>query len=353
MQLDIIKGKPSNRDRDDILQLSELSFGTEAIERKRAAWDWMFSAPHVTSDQAAKTYMLRQQGQLVAVAILLPFVLKQQADLQPSYMVGFINVHPDKRGAGLRLMRQFLGEDHYLCGTPNSPKLVPLYGRFGTHQQTPLIRHFRPLRPGALLAKKLQLSAAVGTPVDLLWKLAGNLKLPNKTGTGSVQEIPRFDKRSDQLWQHIKEDFDLVFTRDAALLNWRYAEFPIPGYRLFYALDAAGSVQGHMVTKERRSNRRHQLSIVDLFCRPGDMDTFASLTRTAISLGTKRNVETLTALSGQYCWTTKAYKTAGLFTSRQSGAVLRNFDANGRCTTETDLARTPLFFTEGDMDTDF
>ncbi len=60
-----------------------------------------------------------------------------------------------------------------------------------------------------------------------------------QTSEGEVVEIDRWDARADDLWRRLEPGLPMAIKRTAAYLNWRYADCPSVGYRMF-ALTAGG-----------------------------------------------------------------------------------------------------------------
>jgi hypothetical protein len=112
---------------------------------------------------------------------------------------------------------------------------------------------------------------------------------------GQVETVRRFDESFTALWDMVASKFDLAVRRDAAYLNWKYAEPPHVRYNIVVlrsdlgagrtelaALSgrpAARPPRGYAVYRHVREPRGRVTLLVDFLTDPDDLDAFRTLLR--------------------------------------------------------------------------
>jgi hypothetical protein len=93
-----------------------------------------------------------------------------------------------------------------------------------------------------------------------------------------VVEIERFGREVDALDASLASVLGLACVRDAAYLNWRYADCPTTRYRLLRAESASGRLRGYLVHGLGWHGFRKEIApIVDFLVAPGDLATWQAL----------------------------------------------------------------------------
>jgi hypothetical protein len=100
-----------------------------------------------------------------------------------------------------------------------------------------------------------------------------------------IRRVARFDERFDRFWREIRDDYPVMLVRDAAHLNWRYADAPNVVYERISIEDAAvGRIEGYAVLGLRRRDGRLRGHIADLVtARNGDPRIVDLLIRAAVA----------------------------------------------------------------------
>jgi hypothetical protein len=142
-------------------------------------------------------------------------------------------------------------------GTPNTDAAFTLAALLGQRPLAPFPLLVRPLG-GTLLFRILSVLAWATTWV---------------TGCASASlgaeqrliRLDRFDDRFDRLWNRIRDDYPIMIARDAAYLNWRYANTAGQAYeRMVIKHVATGEVEGYAVLGLTRWHGRLRGRICEL-----------------------------------------------------------------------------------------
>jgi hypothetical protein len=93
----------------------------------------------------------------------------------------------------------------------------------------------RPLRPEAILARRLRLPALARlAPLGAAWNALWRLRLRRDPAV-RVRLVERAGPEFDQLWERCGADAAASVVRDSAWVNWRYLDAPAFGYRVLLA----------------------------------------------------------------------------------------------------------------------
>jgi hypothetical protein len=93
-----------------------------------------------------------------------------------------------------------------------------------------------------------------------------------------VVEIDRFGREVDRFDAALAKELGIACVRDAAYLNWRYADCPSTHYRLLRAESSSGRLKGFLVHGLGWHGFRKEIApIVDFLVAPGDLATWQAL----------------------------------------------------------------------------
>jgi hypothetical protein len=106
-----------------------------------------------------------------------------------------------------------------------------------------------------------------------------------------IEEISSFDDRADSLWAAVEAQFDVATIRDAAYLNWRYADIRA-GRSLILGAFEGERVVGYAVFKRAGANA----NVLDLVVEPERLDIALELLESGGEQMRAAGVQTLT------CW---------------------------------------------------
>jgi hypothetical protein len=93
----------------------------------------------------------------------------------------------------------------------------------------------RPLRPEAILARRLRMPALARlAPIGAAWNMLWQLRLRRDPNV-KVRSVERAGSEFDQLWQRHGADAAASVVRDSAWINWRYLDAPAFDYQVLLA----------------------------------------------------------------------------------------------------------------------
>jgi hypothetical protein len=178
----------------------------------------------------------------------------------------------------------------------------------------------RPLRPEALLARRMRLPVLGRlTPLGALWNgLAGVRMRPD--ATVRVHPLERAGPEFDRLWQRCAADTPFSAVRDSAWVNWRYLDAPAFAYRVLLA-ERAVQPAGYAAYRLHETASGTVGFIAELFAAPDDAggrDTLLSGTIAAIRATGAEHVSTL-AIPGTALY--RAFRRAGFLRGRGAFGV--------------------------------
>jgi hypothetical protein len=106
----------------------------------------------------------------------------------------------------------------------------------------PLRWMVRPLRPQALLARRLKLPwLRRASMLSAAWNGWSNRRL-RRDPTLQTESMQRADEAFDQIWQHCKADWMFSTVRDRHWINWRFLSAPSQTYEMIVARRAGNAV---------------------------------------------------------------------------------------------------------------
>jgi GNAT superfamily N-acetyltransferase len=89
-------------------------------------------------------------------------------------------------------------------------------------------------------------------------------KPENRPIMPDIQNVERFDKRVDILWDKVKNDHLVTVPRTMDYLNWRFFQNPAVSYQKYVVLDQKGQMTGYAVLKEYARGTEKKGHIVDM-----------------------------------------------------------------------------------------
>ncbi len=122
----------------------------------------------------------------------------------------------------------------FVLGLPNE-RWGSRAGALGWQPLFSLQRLVRPLRPEAILARRLKQPALARlTPIGGLWNAIWRMR-SRGDGALRVRAVDRAGPEFDQLWQRCGAGVPVSVIRDSAWVNWRYLDAPAFAYRVLLA----------------------------------------------------------------------------------------------------------------------
>jgi len=99
-----------------------------------------------------------------------------------------------------------------------------------------------------------------------------------------VVEVDRFGGDADALWRRLAPEFPFALVRDAAYLDWRYADCPWLAYRRFVVRERGGGTVRALFVTRANWQRLPIQAVVDYLGAPDDEAALALALRTATRL---------------------------------------------------------------------
>jgi hypothetical protein len=209
---------------------------------------------------------------------------------------------PEFRRQGLmtEVVRQALanwreGGIAFLIGLPNE-QWEKRRRAFGWQSLFPLQWMVRPLRPEAILARRLRIPLLNrATAVAALWNrvLKGRLK---RDPDVQIEQVRNAGEEFDQIWESCKSDAMFSTVRDAAWVNWRFLSSPSGEYQLVLAR-RAGKAVGYAAYRLARTEQKTSAYLAEIVTARTDSGCRDTLLDDLIDKLRAADAETLVALA--------------------------------------------------------
>ena len=304
-------------DRDSLLACFRASFeGTaDAEPRTRAEWEWAFER----NPAGQRIFVALSGGAVVAQYAALPQTVWIDAAERTFAQIVDSMVHPEHR-AGLQQPGLFVRTAR------------AFFEAYGGRDRD--LVHF-----GWPVAKALRIGARylryeiVRTQTVLVRPLGGG-----STDTTEARVVPRvvpierFDEQARWLWDRCAGAFGASAIRDAAYLNWRFADHPKHAYRRLGVRDAQGVLRGYAIWRLADWGRpepvRDLALVVDWLVPPAEPEVGELLLAGVAAEARARLATALVALFPEWSpWFARFQETGFRVHPTDYALVARNFDA--------------------------
>ncbi|MCF8146091.1 MAG: GNAT family N-acetyltransferase [Deltaproteobacteria bacterium] len=240
-------------DEEQILDLRRRVFGDlDPVRLMPETWRWQFRD---NPSGEALWALAQDHDRIVGQYAVIPTRFSVQGNETRFALSCDTMIDPGYRRQGLfialaRKTYQRLASERDITTVWGFPNEASLPG-FTRHLDWRLLTVFPlriiPLRPLTMLRMRLGLKKDPGnTPAGREGGADATVSA-NIAGL-RVEPVTRFDKEYDDLWNRRKNPAPVIQIRDAAYLNWRYADIPDFGYRPF-AVRSGGRLLGYMVIR--------------------------------------------------------------------------------------------------------
>jgi hypothetical protein len=272
----------------DFERIRKLYQACFAIDMDAAVWAWKFDT--VLTDPQPAFHVAESGDELVGTYPTRALRFQFGDQLRVVTQAQDVCVHPQHRGGTILrgIFRANINSESqagvpFLFGFPNPEHLkvgVRIFNYIGIF---PLSVWFRPLTRGIGLQNRAPWlrGAAYGLGARLQRRRTPDRPPPPGDRT-SIVDLARFDAAVDGLWQRVRAQFHFAVVRDAAYLNWRYADRP---GGLFHCLGAVrdGQLTGYCVYRDNlvRPDCWRVGAVMDLVA--ADPATAGQLTQAALT----------------------------------------------------------------------
>ena len=238
-------------------------YAERAAHLPTAHLEWLFAGnPHGSSEELG-IWIARKRGAIVGQQAEMPFALHVPGTTFTSAAEIELMVDPVWRlhGVGPALSEAAYANHRVVCGFGMSTDATRMYVRAGWIDLGSLDRYVLPLRfsaPGTRGARAIAQRGLVGLSALGITGLARA-----RARTTRRVAVEQFDERADEVWAAARASHEILASRTAEDLRWRYDRGPHARlYRRFY-LERGGKVFAYLVLRERVGPWGKELQIVD------------------------------------------------------------------------------------------
>ncbi|KIL43006.1 GNAT family N-acetyltransferase [Jeotgalibacillus campisalis] len=259
-----------NYKENDEVKINELFYEVFKSKRSLAEWQWKFSHP---LNRKPLITVYEEDGEIVGHAAIL--VVEGKVG-DRSVLFGErvdVMVHPSHQGKGIykkiihHLMQQCEAQGIDLVYGYPAPKAKDLFIRYMDGKEITYVpRLLKVLSPGkAAMSRFAFLGKASFIFKSMDKALKNKRKLPDAL---TVTKLDQADKRIDHIWEEGSKDHDILLTRNASFINWRYFSHPSRTYEVYIVENQSDAI-GYIVLKkeiiEKNNEKLELIHVIDLF----------------------------------------------------------------------------------------
>lgn len=264
-------------DRRALEALYRRTLGVEAAERLKLTWQWE-RRQNPGARGAEAPWVVREGTTLVGALAARPVRLSLAGtDVRGTWLVDpVVAAERDRQGLDELLVRAAHREHDVTLSAGVSDATRAVLDRMRVPKAMPLPCLVKPLSRRALRVPDWpqpvnRLVSAVTLP---LVKVVARQRPLRE----SVEVVRRLDSSADELWAQVAGRFPIAVRRDAAYVNWRFAEPPHARYAIA-VLRRQGRAAGYVVYRHAQEPRGRVTSVVDFLTVPGDDRALQTLLR--------------------------------------------------------------------------
>jgi GNAT superfamily N-acetyltransferase len=265
-------------DRRQIEALYRRVFGHDSADANRLRWEWQYGR-NPNSPASGPLIWIAREGQTVVgqYAAMPVRAMVDGREIDAAWGMD-VMVAPERQrqGLGESLFRTWDRSVGASLGLGLSEASARLFKKLEWPDVGPVPCLVKPLSRRALRRP--------GWPVGLN-RLVSALTLPwirlvarARPLQGEVRTIRHFDESFTRLWESLQSKFDFAVRRDAAYLNWKYAQAPHVRYSVA-ALWRDGNPAGYVVYRHVQEPRGRVTLLVDFLADPDDSAGVLTLLR--------------------------------------------------------------------------
>lgn len=268
-------------DDDELFALYREVFGEDLTESSRRRWRWQYLDNPQTGPDGPQIWVAKDDGRPLGQYASMPVALWWGGREVRSSWGMDVFLRPEARGRGLGALLFTTWSDHVevalgLGLTPSSYGLFKKL-RYADVGPVPLLQ--KVLDPRAVAERRLgarwpaALASGAAAVAGPLVGAALGLRHPERALPGSeavtVQAVTRFSAEHDGLWERARASYAMCVRRDAAYLNWKYADCPHRQYALCEAR-RGGELLGYAVSRHVEHAGLRLGWLLDVFAHADD-----------------------------------------------------------------------------------
>lgn len=214
-------------DREALLKFLRIAYPDDPRKSDPVYWRWHYLENPQTEAHNVPLWVVTRGAEIMGQVATIPVRLKVGAEETLAIWILDFIVHEDYRGQGLG--KRLMAEARNFCPTMialgiNEGSTAVLL-KTGWKAMGGVRRYQKLLYPGNDLQKASRLGLLRGL-VNLCYSpFRPRLKSLTK-GRRRVREVTRFDASFDAFWKEASRQWACAVVRDAANLNWQFAEQP-------------------------------------------------------------------------------------------------------------------------------
>lgn len=265
-------------DRRAVDALYRRVFGSDAAEASRLRWDWQYRRNPNNLGGEPEIWVAREGPAIIGQCATMPVRLCVKGrEVRGSWGMD-VMVAPERqrRGIGEVLFRTWDRNVGASLGLGLSDASYKVFQKLRWPDVGPVPALVKPLSRRAFRHPRWptpinRLISALTWPFVMIISRARPLR-------AEVRLIQRFDDSFTRLWETLAPKFDVAVRRDAAYLNWKFANAPHVRYSIA-ALVRDGKTAGYAVYRHFHEPRGRVTLLVDFLADPDDDDGVETLLR--------------------------------------------------------------------------
>lgn len=259
-------------DRDETVAFRRSVYGPDAFAAQPDYLRWLHESPNAAGEPSPM-WLFRSEGAIEGQQAGIRARLRIDGREVDAMWATHLVVSPAflLRGVGAVLSELVTAETPVTLGVEVTESAKKAFLRAGWTDLGEVPMYMRPIDVGTVLAAR---GRTVPRPVAMVLNGAlavidAAIGLVLRAMRLRLVEVDRFDERSDRVWAAAAQHYPVIVRRDAATLNWRFADFPRSGfYRAFY-LQRGDTTLGYAVLRTGNHGGVRSGHIVDFLCSPG------------------------------------------------------------------------------------
>jgi GNAT acetyltransferase-like protein len=263
-------------DRRALDQLYRRVGGPEAAERLQLTWQW--ERRQNPAARHAAPWLVREGTAIIGACTALPVrVSIGGRDVTGAWLTDPV-VAAERAGQGVheQLLRAWHRDAEVTLAAAVTDTTRAVLDRLRVPRAIPLPCVVKPLSRRAL--RRADWPQPVNRLVSAVTLPFVKVVARQRPLRESVEVVRRLDDSADRLWADAAAKIALAVRRDAAYVNWRFAETPHARYTIA-VLRRNDSVAGYAVYRHAREPRGRVTHLVDFLAVPGDDRAVKTLLR--------------------------------------------------------------------------
>lgn len=264
-------------DRRALEQLYRRSAGPEAVERLKLTWQWE-RRQNPGARGAVAPWVVREGPSLVGALNAIPVRLALGGrDARGAWLADpVVAAARGQQGLHEMLIRAWQRDTDVTLGSGLSDTTRAVLDKMRAPKPVSLPCLVKPLSRRAL--RRPDWPQPVNRLVSAVTLPFVRVVARQRPLRESVEVVRRLDASADVLWGRIAPKLALAVRRDAAYVNWRFADPPHARYAIA-VLRREGEVAGYVVYRHAQEPRGRVTHVVDFLADPGDARGMKTLLR--------------------------------------------------------------------------